>query len=142
MQVVLELLTRLRSSKQAHISQQSSGHPDQLTPDRIQQADQRTASLGVHAEEADGTEEGDDEDGAGEGSQARQAKGRKGRQGGSCDPSATLEASFEALNVKKLDLAFAVDPLFHKTSALFDAGGARGKPAELWPAASGMPEVV
>lgn len=42
------------------------------------------------------------------------------------DPSSTLEASWEALNVKKFDLAFAVDPLFHKTSAQFDAGGASG----------------
>jgi len=39
---------------------------------------------------------------------------------------ATLESSLEALNVKKFDLAFAVDPLFHKTSAQFDEGGARG----------------
>ena len=42
------------------------------------------------------------------------------------NPSSTLEASFDALNVKKFDLAFAVDPLFHKTSAQFDEGGARG----------------
>ena len=28
--------------------------------------------------------------------------------------------------MKKFDLAFAVDPLFHKTSAQFDAGGASG----------------
>ena len=40
---------------------------------------------------------------------------------------ATLESSLEALNVKKFDLAFAVDPLFHKTSAQFDEGGARGE---------------
>jgi hypothetical protein len=33
----------------------------------------------------------------------------------------------EALNVKKFDLAFTVDPLFHKTSAQFDEGGARGE---------------
>ena len=42
------------------------------------------------------------------------------------NPSSTLEASFEALNVKKFDLAFAVDPLFHKMSAQFDEGGAKG----------------
>lgn len=42
------------------------------------------------------------------------------------NPDATLEASLEALNVKKFDLAFAVDPLFHKTSQQFDEGGARG----------------
>lgn len=45
------------------------------------------------------------------------------------DPNSTLEASWEALNVKKFDLAFAVDPLFHKTSAQFDAGGASGASA-------------
>eukprot|EP00850_Spirogloea_muscicola_P011799 SM000074S21709 [mRNA] locus=s74:574058:577848:+ [translate_table: standard] len=40
-------------------------------------------------------------------------------------PSATLEPP-EALNVKKYDLAFSVDPLFHQTQAQFDEGGARG----------------
>ncbi len=46
------------------------------------------------------------------------------------DPSATLEANVENLNVKKFDLTFAVDPLFHKTSAQFDEGGAKGWTAE------------
>ncbi|KAK1568486.1 hypothetical protein Q3G72_025079 [Acer saccharum] len=41
-------------------------------------------------------------------------------------PSSTLESSFEALNVKKFDVAFAVDPLYHQTSAQFDEGGAKG----------------
>ncbi|CAN1843557.1 Condensin complex subunit 2, partial [Linum perenne] len=41
-------------------------------------------------------------------------------------PLSTLEPSFEALNVKKLDVAFAVDPLYHQTSAQFDEGGAKG----------------
>ncbi|XP_042477753.1 condensin complex subunit 2-like [Macadamia integrifolia] len=31
-----------------------------------------------------------------------------------------------ALNVKKFDVAFAVDPLYHQTSARFDEGGAKG----------------
>ena len=43
-------------------------------------------------------------------------------------PSSTLESSFEALNVKKFDLTFAMDPLFRRTSAQFDEGGARGMP--------------
>ena len=47
------------------------------------------------------------------------------------NPSSTLEASFEALNVKKFDLGFNVDPLFHKTSAQFDEGGARGESCKL-----------
>ena len=42
------------------------------------------------------------------------------------DPSSTLEPNIEALNVKKFDLTFAVDPLFHQTSAQFDEGGAKG----------------
>ena len=42
------------------------------------------------------------------------------------DPSSTLEPNIEALNVKKFDLTFSVDPLFHKTSAQFDEGGAKG----------------
>ncbi|CAI0550863.1 unnamed protein product [Linum tenue] len=38
-------------------------------------------------------------------------------------PLSTLESSFEALNVKKFDAAFAVDPIYHQTSAQFDEGG-------------------
>ena len=41
-------------------------------------------------------------------------------------PSATLESSLEDLNVKKFDLTFAMDPLFRRTSAQFDEGGAKG----------------
>ncbi|PFH59186.1 hypothetical protein XA68_12694 [Ophiocordyceps unilateralis] len=39
---------------------------------------------------------------------------------------ATLAPSFAALQLKKLELEFAVDPLFKKASADFDEGGARG----------------
>ncbi|KAK9472478.1 condensin complex subunit 2/barren [Dipodascopsis tothii] len=39
---------------------------------------------------------------------------------------ATLAKDFAAIQIKKLDLEFAVDPLFKKTSADFDEGGARG----------------
>ncbi len=54
-------------------------------------------------------------------------KRRRGaRTDQTADPSATLEANVENLNVKKFDLTFAVDPLFHKTSAQFDEGGAKG----------------
>ncbi|XP_042376872.1 condensin complex subunit 2-like [Zingiber officinale] len=41
-------------------------------------------------------------------------------------PLSTLESSFEALNIKKFDEAFIVDPLYHQTSAQFDEGGAKG----------------
>lgn len=40
--------------------------------------------------------------------------------------SVSLEPSFDALNVKKFDVAFTVDPLYHQTSAQFDEGGAKG----------------
>ena len=40
--------------------------------------------------------------------------------------TAHLEPNPASLNVKKLEMAFAVDPLFHRTSAKFDEGGAKG----------------
>ncbi|KAH8953056.1 hypothetical protein BDL97_08G003800 [Sphagnum fallax] len=43
---------------------------------------------------------------------------------GNC--SSTLEASFANLNIKKFDVGFTVDPLFHQMSAQFDEGGAKG----------------
>ena len=39
---------------------------------------------------------------------------------------ATLAKSFDTLRVKKFDLEFTVDPLFKKTCADFDEGGAMG----------------
>lgn len=39
---------------------------------------------------------------------------------------ATLVKSYQQLQLKKLDLDFAVDPLFRKTRAEFDEGGATG----------------
>ncbi|KAK7257564.1 hypothetical protein RIF29_31617 [Crotalaria pallida] len=41
-------------------------------------------------------------------------------------PLSTLESSFDVLNVKKFDAAFAVDPLYRQTTAQFDEGGAKG----------------
>ncbi|KAJ1649599.1 hypothetical protein IWQ61_009366, partial [Dispira simplex] len=38
----------------------------------------------------------------------------------------TLAKDFAAISIKKFDLEFTVDPLFKKTSADFDEGGARG----------------
>lgn len=37
-----------------------------------------------------------------------------------------MAKSFDALKIKKFDLEFTVDPLFKKTSADFDEGGAMG----------------
>ncbi|KAG9159740.1 hypothetical protein Leryth_007764 [Lithospermum erythrorhizon] len=65
---------------------------------------------------------------------AEDASDNVGREEGTCkkvqekklSPLMTLESSFEALNVKKFDVAFAVDPLYHQTTAQFDEGGAKG----------------
>ncbi|KAG8387046.1 hypothetical protein BUALT_Bualt03G0212300 [Buddleja alternifolia] len=50
----------------------------------------------------------------------------KKEQGRKLSPLSTLESSFAAINVKKFDVAFVVDPLYHQTSAQFDEGGAKG----------------
>ncbi|GER53225.1 condensin complex subunit 2 [Striga asiatica] len=50
----------------------------------------------------------------------------KKEQGRKLSPLSTLESSFAAINVKKFDAAFVVDPLYHQTSAQFDEGGAKG----------------
>lgn len=77
---------------------------------------QEAEAAGDDGEEGTGE---DEEGGAGEGKKRRKARAIE------TDPSKTL-ADPESMNVKKFDLAFAVDPLFRKTSAQFDAGGARG----------------
>ena len=79
---------------------------------------------GQPAEEA--VEEGDENADANEGEPADAAQ--KAKKALKRAPSAlrTLEANPESLNVKALEMAFAVDPLFHRTSANFDDGGAKG----------------
>lgn len=68
----------------------------------------------------DGSEDEDqDDDENGGPSQGKEKKKRK--RGG-----ATLAKDYESLQSKKLDLEFNVDPLFKKTSADFDEGGASG----------------
>ncbi|KAK5092483.1 hypothetical protein LTR70_005444 [Exophiala xenobiotica] len=69
-------------------------------------------------------EEGSDVDGDesdGEGGKKKKEKKRKQRS-----HEATLAPSFASLQLKKLELEFAVDPLFKKASADFDEGGAKG----------------
>ncbi|KAH0930199.1 hypothetical protein HID58_015926 [Brassica napus] len=66
---------------------------------------------------------GDNEDAAGSVGNATNQKKQTERK---ISPLSTLEHSFDALNVKKFDVAFAVDPLYHQTSAQFDEGGAKG----------------
>ncbi|XP_047340143.1 condensin complex subunit 2-like [Impatiens glandulifera] len=89
-----------------------------------------------------------DEDGSKNGHGEGNSKKESGRL---VSPSSTLESSFESLNVKKFDgdyfisassiicrfdrdfikylllaVAFAVNPLYHQTSAQFNEGGAKG----------------
>ncbi|PIA14457.1 barren [Coemansia reversa NRRL 1564] len=67
----------------------------------------------------------DDDDGDGDN---EESEGRSGRQKTRRPTQAatTLAKDFASISVKKLDLEFSVDPLFKKTSADFDEGGARG----------------
>ncbi|PLB36688.1 condensin subunit BRN1 [Aspergillus candidus] len=65
--------------------------------------------------DADG-EDGEDEDEEGTRKSRRKARTHE----------ATLAPSFAALQLKKFELEFSVDPLFKKASADFDEGGAKG----------------
>lgn len=65
-------------------------------------------------------EEGDEDDEDGEGGKKKQ------RKKAARSHEATLAPSFASLQLKKLELEFAVDPLFKKASADFDEGGAKG----------------
>jgi hypothetical protein len=92
---------------------------------------------GDDAEGEDGyeAEVGEDEDGLDDAAAAAakaqsKQKGRAGRQQGSADEEATLTTP-DHLRAKKGDATFAVDPLFHTMSALFDEGGAKGEGAGL-----------
>ncbi|BGP52003.1 hypothetical protein JCM10450v2_007974 [Rhodotorula kratochvilovae] len=67
---------------------------------------------------------GDDEDHEdGDGDEERQEKRARKR---AARQAATLADDFSKLRVKQFDLEFTVDPLFKKTSADFDEGGAGG----------------
>jgi condensin complex subunit 2 len=81
----------------------------------------------------DDAEEGDDAEATGEeaehdkhGEDTHAAAPKKGKKAREAAAAVTLEPNFCALNAKSLDAAFTVDPLFHKTSAMFDEGGAKG----------------
>lgn len=75
--------------------------------------------VGLENEE-DGTVEDSNVSGGQEEGNSKKENDRK------WSPLSTLESSFAALNVKKFDAAFSVDPLYHQTSAQFDEGGAKG----------------
>ncbi|KAH8832311.1 barren [Flagelloscypha sp. PMI_526] len=74
----------------------------------------------VEAEQNGSDEEGDDDDP----SNLSQGGGKKGKPKKA--NVAILANSYENIQGKKLDLEFAVDPLFKKTCADFDEGGAGG----------------
>ena len=73
-------------------------------------------------EDAEG-EEGEEGDEDEEGEDGVKKKSRKKAQRSA---EATLVSSFDQLRLKKMELEFAVDPLFKKASADFDEGGAKG----------------
>ncbi|KAF4280523.1 hypothetical protein KXV70_007800 [Aspergillus fumigatus] len=66
--------------------------------------------------------EGDDEDDE----EGEDGTARKSRRKAQRTHEATLAPSFAALQLKKFELEFSVDPLFKKASADFDEGGAKG----------------
>ncbi|KAL1842282.1 hypothetical protein VTJ49DRAFT_5667 [Mycothermus thermophilus] len=70
----------------------------------------------------DGADDDDDEDEVDEDGNVRKKQKKKAQR----SSEATLAPSFAALQLKKLELEFAVDPLFKKASADFDEGGAKG----------------
>ena len=83
----------------------------------------RSAQAQPQDEEGDGEEgeEGGEGGGGEDGEGGAKEGGKKGRRGG----APTLEAP-EAHTSTQLESAVVVDPLFHKTSAQFDEGGAKG----------------
>ncbi|KAH6660082.1 condensin complex subunit 2/barren [Truncatella angustata] len=72
-----------------------------------------------------GRDEGDGEDSEEEVDEDGNVVTRK-KQKRQRSSEATLAPSFASLQLKKLELEFAVDPLFKKASADFDEGGAKG----------------
>ncbi|GAA6015229.1 hypothetical protein JCM10207_003652 [Rhodosporidiobolus poonsookiae] len=78
------------------------------------------SGLGEGADAGGDEEMDEDEDGDDEEREQKRAKKRAARA------ATTLADSFSKLRVKSFDLEFTVDPLFKKTSADFDEGGAAG----------------
>lgn len=74
----------------------------------------------------EGTRGGDDEQEGGSGDEDGGAAPGSQRKKKSRGTAATLAKDASQLQSKKLDLEFAVDPLFRKTCADFDEGGAQG----------------
>lgn len=69
---------------------------------------------------------GDEGDGGGDDDEEEEGGKKKPRKKVTRSHEATLAPSFASLQLKKMELEFAVDPLFKKASADFDEGGAKG----------------
>jgi len=76
--------------------------------------------LTIESKRTQQTEDGDEEGADTEEQQEKKARKRAHRA------EATLIKDFNVIQLKKFDLEFSVDPLFKKTSADFDEGGAKG----------------
>ncbi len=92
--------------------------------DELNQANQKGSKRGGNGgddEDDDGLDEGasGDEDGEGGAGGSKKKKRSKAKD-------STLAKDFSQIQLKKLELEFTVDPLFKKTSADFDEGGAGG----------------
>jgi len=82
-------------------------------------------SAGADADAGEGGSEAGGSAADGEGG----GKPRRRAAAAAADPAATLEDA-DALRAKDVDPTFAADPLFHKMSAQFDEGGAKGAAAQ------------
>ncbi|KIW20764.1 hypothetical protein PV08_01342 [Exophiala spinifera] len=75
----------------------------------------------------DGADDDDDEGEEGEDGEGEDGEGKKkSKKKTTRSHEATLAPGFASFQGKKLELEFAVDPLFKKASADFDEGGAKG----------------
>ncbi|KTW31394.1 hypothetical protein T552_00039 [Pneumocystis carinii B80] len=79
-----------------------------------------TCGKSLKVDKDDQEEDGDNDMNAENAEFEKQKKNRNKRS------EATLVKDFSALQIKKFDLEFSVDPLFKKVSADFDEGGAKG----------------
>lgn len=91
-----------------------------LLTDLAESRDSKKKARGEDGEEEE--DEDEDEDEVDEDGNVKKKPKRKTQR----SSEATLAPSFSSLQLKKMELEFAVDPLFKKASADFDEGGAKG----------------
>lgn len=85
-----------------------------------------SASEGKRKGKGDGDENDEEDEDGEDGEEGEDGEGKKKKKKPARSHEATLAPSFATFQAKKLDLEFAVDPLFKKASADFDEGGAKG----------------